>query len=85
MKARLGSQGIEREVERIRTAMSGKILSLSMLMLLERSTDPPAPAEGQAVMWMSDGTGTGDDGDILVQIKAGGVTKTTTLVDFSAI
>ena len=34
-------------------------------------------------MWMSDGTGTGDDGDILIKIQAGGETKTFTLVDFS--
>lgn len=50
----------------------------------ELSTDPADPAEGQAVMWMSDGTGAGDDGDMMVKITAGGSTKTITLVDFSA-
>jgi hypothetical protein len=34
---------------------------------------------------MSDGTGTGDDGDILIKVTASGTTKTTTLVDYSAI
>ena len=53
--------------------------------LKERSADPSDPSEGKAVMWQSDGTGTGDDGDILIKITAGGVTKTATLVDFSAI
>jgi hypothetical protein len=35
----------------------------------ERSSDPPSPNEGQCVLWMSDGTGSGDDGDIMMQIK----------------
>ena len=35
-------------------------------------------------MWMSDGTDTGDDGDILIKIQAGGVVKTFTVVDYSA-
>jgi len=54
------------------------------LTLSEKSSDPSDPSEGQSVLWMSDGTGTGDDGDILIKITAGGVTKTATLVDFSA-
>jgi hypothetical protein len=55
------------------------------LTIREKSADPADPDEGSFVMWMSDGTGTGDDGDILIKIQAGGVVKTTTLVDFSAI
>lgn len=51
----------------------------------EKSADPADPAEGSYVIWMSDGTGTGDDGDILVKITAGGSTKTATLVDFSTV
>ncbi len=51
----------------------------------ELSSDPSDPAEGQSVTWQSDGTGSGDDGDIMMKITAGGTTKTTTLVDFSAI
>ena len=54
------------------------------LTLNEKSSDPSDPSEGQSVLWMSDGTETGDDGDILIKITAGGVTKTVTLVDFSA-
>ena len=54
------------------------------LTITEKSSDPSNPSEGQSVLWMSDGTGTGDDGDILMKITAGGVTKTVTLVDFSA-
>lgn len=54
------------------------------LTIQEKTSDPDDPAEGHSVLWMSDGTGTGDDGDILIKITAGGVTKTVTLVDFSA-
>lgn len=50
----------------------------------EASADPANPAEGTNVTWQSDGTGSGDDGDIMMKITAGGVTKTVTLVDFSA-
>ena len=53
--------------------------------LKELSADPGDPAEGKSVMWQSDGTGSGDDGDIMMKITAGATTKTTTLVDFSAI
>lgn len=58
--------------------------SLDALILREKSADPADPAEGQSVIWQADGTGAGDDGDLMVKITAGGVTKTTILVDFSA-
>lgn len=51
----------------------------------ELSADPTDPDEGSHVIWQSDGTGSGDDGDIMMKITAGGSTKTTTLVDFSAL
>jgi len=54
------------------------------LTFTERSSDPANPSEGNSVLWMSDGSGAGDDGDILIKITAGGSTKTVTLVDFSA-
>jgi len=60
-------------------------LNVDLLRGQEKSEDPPDPDEGNFVLWMSDGTDTGDDGDILIKITAGGSTKTHTLVDFSAI
>lgn len=54
------------------------------LALTERSSDPSNPSEGMSVIWQSDGTGSGADGDIMIKITAGGTTKTVTLVDFSA-
>lgn len=58
---------------------------IAYLCLDELSSDPSDPSEGQSVLWQSDGTGSGDDGDIMVKITAGGVTKTATLIDFSAV
>ncbi|MBW1779321.1 MAG: hypothetical protein JRL30_01150 [Deltaproteobacteria bacterium] len=49
----------------------------------ERATDPAEPAEGEYVIWMSDGTGKGDDGDVLVASQAGGTTNYGTLFDHS--
>lgn len=49
------------------------------------SSDPSNPAANQFVLWQSDGTGSGADGDILIKVTdSNGTTKTVTLVDFSA-
>ena len=53
------------------------------LRLLERSVDPSEPVEGETVMWMSDGTAKGDDGDVMIASKAGGVTNYGILFDHS--
>ncbi len=63
---------------------TGYIPYAPLLKVTESTSDPADPAEGRSVIWMSDGTGSGDDGDIMIKITAGGVTKTATLVDFSA-
>ena len=48
------------------------------------SADPANPSAGEAVIWVSDGTGSGDAGDVMIKITAG-TTKTHTLVDFSVV
>jgi len=53
------------------------------LKTIERSSDPAAPVEGKGVIWQSDGTGKGDDGDIMIASTAGGVTKYGTIFDHS--
>jgi len=53
------------------------------LTIRELSADPADPDEGASVMWLSDGTGYGDDGDLIVKITAGGTTTTNTLVNHS--
>lgn len=64
--------------------LEGPLELENILTINEASIDPPDPAEGKTSVWMSDGTGAGDDGDIMLKITAGGVTKTITLVDFSS-
>lgn len=55
------------------------------LALHERSVDPPDPVEGNCVIWMSDGTDAGSDGDLMCRLTTGSATKTATVVDFSAV
>ena len=49
------------------------------------SSDPVDPSPGNSVQWVSDGSGSGDAGDVMMKINVGGTVKTTTLVDYSAI
>ena len=70
----------------LQAALDGKIDgSNNFIELQELSSDPADPQEGFWRMWMSDGTGSGDEGDVMIKITAGSVTKTATLVDFSAL
>lgn len=55
------------------------------LIFKELSSEPRDPDEGHAVMWMSNGTGVGDKGDIMIKISVDGITKTATLVDYSEL
>jgi len=49
------------------------------------SSDPSDPGAGNSVQWVSDGTGSGDAGDVMMKINVGGTTKTVTLVDYSTL
>ena len=49
------------------------------------SADPADPSSGNSVQWVSDGTGLGDAGDLMIKINVGGVVKSTTLVDYSSL
>ena len=57
--------------------------SFNVLMLLERSSNPDEPSDGEAVIWLSDGTGFGDAGDVMIASATGGVARYGTLFDFS--
>lgn len=52
---------------------------------MKKGDEPADPQNGQSAMWQSNGNGQGDAGDIMIKITEGDVTKTATLVDFSAI
>ena len=54
------------------------------IRLLERTSDPAKPAEGNMIVWLSNGTGLGDDGDVIISSTAGGVTNYAILFDHSA-
>ena len=57
---------------------------MSPLRLDALSVDPSDPAEGSAVIWISDGTGSGDDGDVMVKSSAGLASASyTNAVDYS--
>lgn len=60
-------------------------ISAPSLTLRELSADPSDPTEGQSTIWQSDGTGLGDDGDLLAKLTAAGVTIDTKLTDYIAI
>jgi len=60
------------------------VANFTTITLIERSADPDAPAEGKCIVWMSDGTGKGNAGDVMLAVTAGGVTKYASLFDHSS-
>lgn len=62
------------------TAPDTKLDVNGAITLREQSSIPGDPDNGSCVLWMESATG-----DIKMKITSGGVTKTVTLVDFSAI
>lgn len=47
--------------------------------------EPSDPPDGESVVWQSDGSGAGDEGDFMIKVTdSNGTTKTSTLFDFSA-
>lgn len=53
------------------------------LKILERSSNPAKPADGEMVIWLSDGSGYGDTGDVMIASSTGGAAKYGTLFDYS--
>lgn len=51
------------------------------LTLRELSSDPDDPDEGASVMWMSDGTDSGNDGEVLIKTTADSTTRTEIIAD----
>jgi hypothetical protein len=52
---------------------------------LSEAAEPDDPADNSSVIWLSNGTGYGDQGDLCAKITEGGGTSSFTIVDFSAI
>ena len=81
----VGDLSVTGSLDTVSISGDGTLLLFNLLHLQEQSADPDDPPEGMAVLWQSDGTAAGDDGDILIKITAAGSTKTATLVDFSGV
>ena len=45
--------------------------------------EPDNPSEDTSIIWMSNGYGVGDEGDIMCKITVNGISKYATIVDFS--
>jgi len=54
------------------------------ISLLEKTADPTEPAATRCVIWLSNGDGKGDDGDLMIASNVDGTTKYGTLFDHSA-
>lgn len=66
---------------------SGDAIDVSLTDSIQKpglNSDPADPEEGNAVTWLSDGTGSGDAGDYMIKVNVGGTVKTGTLFDYSA-
>jgi hypothetical protein len=62
------------------TAAPATLLEVAgAITITELSSDPSDPAEGEAVFWKGDGTGTGDDGDLLYMEQSAATVATGSL------
>jgi len=51
----------------------------------ERAADPPDPPDGSGHIWLSDGTGSGDDGDVMMERMVGGTVVQNTVHQNSVV
>ncbi|QDT26792.1 hypothetical protein Enr10x_21020 [Gimesia panareensis] len=58
---------------------------LDYLNLRQIAEPATGPSSGEAQLFISDGTGIGDAGDLMIKINSGGTTKVATLVDYSTL
>lgn len=61
-------------------SIEGVVVRDSYIELSELSADPSAPGDGLARIWLGDGTGTGEDGDIMCTVNTAASTVTRTLL-----
>jgi hypothetical protein len=95
-KERFSDEGTYQEVRQVtiqlnkmRQDIVEEILDIRDILAITKSalsSDPDDPDTNNCVIWQSDGTGSGDDGDLMVKITdSNGTTKTGTLIDFSSL
>ena len=54
------------------------------LLMPHRNTDPAYPADGESILWVSDGTKTGDAGDFFIAASVSGTVRYQKVMDYSA-
>ena len=65
--------------EPVNQVLDQVLLGSQPIRLQAQSADPADPPASEAVLWLSDGTGTGSDGDLIIKWadSAGSVTTET--------
>jgi hypothetical protein len=64
--------------------ITGNLVVSGSQGLTEQTAEPSDPAEGAGILWLSDGTGFGDSGDICAKSTDGGTTRKNIIHDHSA-
>jgi len=54
-------------------------LEINGALTLDEMAEPTDPTDGKMVLWFSNGTGAGTDGDVLIKKTVGGVVTTNTI------
>lgn len=63
----------------------GNLLIKGAFLQQALSTEPANPPNNHYVVWLSDGKGVGEPGDVMIKVSAGGITKTSVLLDFDTV
>ena len=72
-------QGLSRWQQDVADEMNSLDKVAQTQQFFARDNDPDDPLEGTTILWMT------AEGDLKVKVTVGSVTKTATLVDFSAL
>lgn len=67
------------------TISNGSAPAVRVWHELTEAAEPDDPADNCAVIWLSNGTGYGDQGDLCAKVTEGGGTTDFTIVDFSGL
>ena len=75
----ISDQGLGRWQQDVADEMNSLDRAAQTQQFFARDEDPSDPLEGTTVLWMT------TDGDLKAKVTIGSVTKTATLIDFSAL
>ena len=66
------------EIDPVNRTLTGQIIDIK-----QQTNDPEKPKEGQSIMWLSDGNGIGNPGDLMVASTISGETRYNRLLDYN--